>query len=356
MKKRGTAILIAIFLITAIGTLAFSFGRILLLETSSLSLYENGVGAYYAAESGIEEGLLRYRFYPESEVPFDNWTLGQKKVYRTNLTDKSMAQAGLPLSYTIDKEEQISDDSKQIYDLRMGYVGTMGDHSGFYFGEDINGDGRLDPNSDIDSSLYGINNPALLVNKDSSLNVTIPKMLDLSGNSLNLSVVFDGLTASDQNSVLEIKAAVKKMSMNRVVEYKKMLAYNSTSARTLIFGAADDYIPPTQTGTTVSGNRFVKVADLLGSLGFFYEINSEIELTFRPLYNNIKVGLANANCINGQSATCLGTKTTTLPGPVTKITSTGYYGGTTRTLEANIDRQSGTLYDLFDYVIYRARP
>jgi hypothetical protein len=37
----------------------------------------------------------------------------------------------------------------------------------------------------------------------------------------------------------------------------------------------------------------------------------------------------------------------------TKVESTGYYGGVSRKLEATIDRQSGTLYDLFDYVIYK---
>ena len=38
--------------------------------------------------------------------------------------------------------------------------------------------------------------------------------------------------------------------------------------------------------------------------------------------------------------------------PYSTIKSTGYYGGVTRTLEARIDRQAGTLYDLFDFVIY----
>ena len=91
MKKKGSAILIATLLVTAIGSLAFSFGKILLADITSASIYENGVGSYYSAESGIEEGMLRYRFSSSATVPETGWGLDNSDlVYRSDLTAKTL--------------------------------------------------------------------------------------------------------------------------------------------------------------------------------------------------------------------------------------------------------------------------
>ena len=56
-------------LITSIGVITFGIGRALFVQTQTGALYENGVMAYYAAESGIEEGFLMYRYNQNSEIP-----------------------------------------------------------------------------------------------------------------------------------------------------------------------------------------------------------------------------------------------------------------------------------------------
>jgi hypothetical protein len=42
-------------------------------------------------------------------------------------------------------------------------------------------------------------------------------------------------------------------------------------------------------------------------------------------------------------------------GPTTTINSVGYFAGNSRQITANIDRQSGTIMDIFNYVIYKGQ-
>ena len=80
--------------------------------------------------------------------------------------------------------------------------------------------------------------------------------------------------------------------------------------------------------------------------------SDKVTLYVKPLYYDAAIALTIDQCDKDLN-NCTN-KSNVVAGPYTNISTTGYYGGTTRKLEANIDRQSGTLYDLFDYVIYKA--
>jgi len=357
-KKKGSAILIAVLFVTAIGSLAFSFGKILLADITSANIYENGVGSYYAAESGVEEGMLRYRFSPNSSVPSDEWNLGSpNKVYRSDMTSKTTSTGE---NIGIDKiDTEIDESTDQLYDLRMGYIGSANDQP--FWGTDLDGGGL--GLSDLANDNYGTGLPSLKVAKDDVLKVAVPGDFDMrSPNTLKLFMVFenpldqDG-TVNESEAVVEVKAVLKRPTLPRLFEYKKLIAYSKDIVRSITFTDSSDgnYVQINDMQTLPNGKKGLTVNDLYGSLiSITPESGTEVEFYFRPLFNNIRIGLTSESCQSGLLGTCDGSSESVIPGPVSRIISSGYYAGTVKTLEVNIDRQTGTLYDLFDSVIYSA--
>lgn len=366
-KERGSALIVAILIVAAIGAIAFSFGKILLLESTNASLYENGTVAYYAAESGIEEGFLRYRYDREAEVPFKNWTLGEDKIYRSNLvTDFVYTGAS---NNGKSRTSLISGAGDEQYDLRMGFIGS---ESGPFFGQDLDRNGRLDE-IDLENPNYGTGDyGALTVTKDNSVKLSLGK-LDLFSSSVDLKALFTPYDATvpvvPARAIVEAKITVKYAVGGETKEYTNLIVPVS-SAPTVCSNLGQTTVADNaecqaglikavgQPAGFTNQNYYWSVNDLITrwrTISLFAPFNTasgdKATLTLKPLYNNMKIGLVSGAC----ASSCL-TKTSryVVPGPYTTISSTGYYGGVARTLEANIDRQSGTLYDLFDYVIYRA--
>ena len=366
MKKQGSAILIAILLVTAIGALAFSFGKILLYDIANAGIYENGVGSYYSAESGVEEGMLRYRDNQMTEVPSQSFSLSSKigangKVFRSDLTNKIIqtSDTNTPNDYSgMSKTTLVSSNVNQYYDLRMGYVGSSDNQP--FWGNDLDSPSGLDLN-DLGDSNYGSTTPSLNVGQDQVIKFTIPPSLNLSSNDLLLFAAFPGI-ADINKAILKVSAVVENPTLLTPTQYEEMIAYNPDGAALPgnLGGSSSDYARPTFT-TFVGGAASMPALSVSGLLtqllGSPPQLNSTIELSIRPLYNNARIGLTTTNCQTfnssiGYNSSCDGTDSTVLPGPITKIISSGYYMGSVKTLESDIDRQSGTTYDLFDYVIY----
>ena len=126
----------------------------------------------------------------------------------------------------------------------------------------------------------------------------------------------------------------------------------------------------------INSNRTILSNGIQSSVGLFtatpsiyYEVNTleqvfdrafanmpnhdydKVILMIRPLYFNARVGLIMDAC-KSDPASCTN-KSTVVAGPYTTVQSTGYFGSVVKKLSADIDRQSGTLYDLFDYVVYK---
>jgi Tfp pilus assembly protein PilX len=68
-RRKGSALLIAMIVITAISAAAFGLAKLLLSDIRITSSLEDSTAAYYAAEAGIEHGLLKFRIDRTTEVP-----------------------------------------------------------------------------------------------------------------------------------------------------------------------------------------------------------------------------------------------------------------------------------------------
>jgi|GEM_PF-812903 len=361
-KARGSAILIAIMLVTAIGTIAFAFGHVLLEESSVANLYENGVGAYYAAESGIEEGFLRYRYNRNEEVPFKDWKLADTKVFRSNmgLNSVSSTTSGGTVNAGINRlTTAITDDSKQYYDLRMGFIGYK-DKWPFFGYDSARNDNQL-TNDDI---LFNPSPTEFFYPKDQSLSITFPKEFSFRGNDLTLFAKFVGASSTDyprsDKSIIEAKVIVR-LADGTTNQYKKMITSNLPGTEALLSAGDDSSSIYSQTiqlegcGNSNDNRCIWSVGGLILAVDSNMVVpdGSVVTLSLTPLYYDAYLELIGDKCLNNGCSSQL--KSMIMPGPYTMISSAGYYGGATRTIEADIDRQSGSLYDLFDYVIYKAQ-
>ncbi len=373
MKQRGSAIVIAVFLVAAIGGLAFSFGRIFLIESRNASITENGISAYYAAESGIEEGFLRYRYDRNAEIPYGDgtatydWKVGENMVFRSYLnvpspiTTRGTGYGGIAKTTTISSTYI----NQQVYDLRMGFAGTI---SIPLYGHNINGDEAfntidlLDPN--YGSGKYGF----LKMMRDETYKIDLSKLnFADSGINNDIRIMTKYLSPASPDPDFQKKAIMyAKLTVDYtgtgtdIREYKTIITSATAASTCVVLGRGADLSCPNELiiANSISNGDIVWHKDNLISV-FESQFGTKpivapakVTLSMKPLFYDAYIGLSTMQCAT--SLTCLNqTKTNVIPGPVTNIISTGYYSGATRTISANIDRQSGTLYDLFDYVIYQ---
>lgn len=362
-KARGSALIIAMLMIASIGSIAFGIARIVFLESNITTLHENSVLSYYAAESGIEEGFLRYRYSMNATVPFNNWyqsNQANETYYRTNLPDM-LVNAGTGWNGIIPKPADYFDKAEQSYDLRMGYLGTAGTAT---YTDPVLGGGWVP--AKIKSAAFGTGESSFLkIGKDENYK------FDLSNynfsNSFSLGLKFfelgdDGIVNQSEycTAVAEVKFVTEDMSGNNA-EYKALTSPNPGACTSVVGGGSLRYPGITSIGAGTGSNGtdpiyYYRYNDLIGQMlsnaGAVIPANGryrKAELQIKPLFHPAMAIFGSKTCADG--AACPSSDSV-VTGPYTTIKSIGYYGGTTKTLTANIDRQSGTLYDLFDYVIY----
>lgn len=368
MKKRGSAIVITMLLISAISMISFGLAKALVLNTSTVTLYEDGSVAYYAAESGLEEGFLRYRYNQNATVPITNWLLGDSKVFKTTIgkfagsitpsTDSGSNSAGIsPVSSSTSVTK-----NEQSYELRMGHLGTDG--KPFYGSADSSGNLKK---AVSESFVSDASSGSVYVNKDESIKIDLTGLNFRSNtNNLNLNVQFYGMNGTDSaeacKALLEVKFTVIQNGTTK--EYTDILKPNTATGCEL-----NTNLSGINTYRTISGSNGASISPSAPPSSLYYEVTpleqvfdrafanmpdpntDKVSLMIRPLYFNARIGLIMSSCeINPSSCT---SQSNTISGPYTTISSTGYFGSVVKKLSANIDRQSGTLYDLFDYVIYK---
>ncbi len=318
-KARGSAIVIAMLLVTAVGAVAFTFGKVLNLQISNETLYENGVGAYYSAESGLEEGFLRYRYDQNAQVPAtltaQNWLSQSSQVIRSNLTTPTITPA------VVTKITPVTDISSQYYDLRMS--SAVGSSIGNVYASPLDPNYHIvrDGTKEIDLGNIFSNG----INLDINLS-----LIPTASTAVNISPTVSGSTCTLVEAKLELQPA-----SGSVVEKKTMLRNTACNYGNVITDLS------TTIGYTLS-NGVATINNLKSQMApaTFY---NQATLFLKPIGADIDYALA-------ESPPSI---LYPLSGAVSVITATGYYGGVNRTLEADIDRQSGSLYDLYDYVIFK---
>lgn len=321
MKRKGSAIIIAFFLMAAISGVTFSIARLFYLDTSASDIYENSTIAYYTAESGVEESLLRYRFDRQSEVGTADL------VSRNNLNDLSVS--------LVNPNEEIllpMDSLTSVFDLRMSYKAS------FY------GDERAQPSltaldlNDLASSEYG---DEYFVPRDESVKIDITDAVDNSGDDIRFMTImqkyYDTAGFNRDNSFIEAKI-VGTTTGSSEVEEKKVLVTDTFSRPNFSTLSVVRMDPNPGHGVDFY-YKYNLVNSIIGSVAL-NTTDYRVLLYLKPIGCDIIIGIDPG--VNNQIAA-----------PFTTIKSTGYYGGVSRTLEAKIDRQSGTVYDLFDFVTYQ---
>lgn len=325
-KERGSAIVIAMLLVSAVGAVGFTFGKVLDIQIDNSLVHESSIGAFYAAESGLEEGFLRYRVGHGSSAtvyadktggqvpPFSDsakqWLSAPTNVMRTNLTDiklASNATTGIDKSSTFG----LSELNAQYYDLRMGSAsGTSASYS-IARDETL----KIDLGDMFSNFVYS----------DLKLSFTTSE-----------SLASPALFKNGNCTLIEAKFQLQAYAGGPVIEKKKLLRNPVCSDSSIIsdYSATLDYAMPIDTAildrlkTKMIGSATYSRAAL-----FLKPIGSDIDLTITETGLN-----KDQHPLNGSS---------------NKIVSTGYFGGVARTLEANISSQIGSLYDLYDYVIFK---
>lgn len=335
MCRKGSAIIIAFFLMAAASGAAFAIARLFNLDSSSTAIHNDSVVAYYAAESGIEESFLRYRFDRQSQVPGDATT---EKVNRSNLNNMNVSENILPNSAITDAYKTSS-----VYDLNMSY-------KKHFYGDDINNDGVLT----VDDMLlpgYGIDNNQYIIPRDESVKIDITDAIAGGTiNDLKLMVILSNYGGSPDftsrdDAFIEAKIIAPNSETNPETDYefKKILVTRDRSSE-----FADQSQIIMINGNLATADDYYyrdDIVDLIVGHSLSYvDNNNRAYLYLKPIGCDAKIGIS------------LKFNNFYIAAPFSTIKSKGYYNGVTHTLEAKIDRQSGTIYDLFDFVNYEFGP
>lgn len=454
MKQRGSALIISMMLIATVGAVAFGIAKLLFADTAISATYENGAVAYYAAESGIEEGFLRYKYNMNAEVPIGQpevsayWIYNDDKVSRTNLSDGTV-QGGLAIGDAdgngevnsddlsilglalgsvpsdsnwdaradfdgdgevtsadlsiiglnlgkltsnkgISITEKIKDATKQYYDLRMGYLGVDPKlaGSGPFFYHDVDKDGHTSSNDIFDPSYATGDFSFLHIPKDEARTFDLSN-IDFFANNLAVGFKFNGVGTGGYAPEKKCQAMAEVTFLVNggtatAKEYKALTSYNPALCASTIgidsgkMDAADSLFATggyKHANSSTSGQGDTDYYYSLGNIlsttlnkaGATIATTDKVTMSIKPLYYSADIAFTTGVCNGWKIAGSLCTPSTPstlstlslnahsniVTGPYTYMTSVGYFGGTTRTLTANIDRQSGTLYDLYRYVLFK---
>lgn len=285
--RKGSAILIVMLLITVLTSVALTVGYLAMAEVSMETSSEDGAMAYYAAEAGIEDGLLRYRY--DNNVEVGSFDTTAPLVERVNVTD------GQRLHNTDSAADKFDDTNptnppseamKQFYDLRIYY---KTDDSGEYNDNiDFQKDRKIEKDQTLTLSSFG--------------NQTVDVSLKYASNETGCETTKDCFVQ------------FKGTNLNTGIAVVNFDDYTS--------GVVDP-IMNTKT-VTVSPNTELKIKPW--NMSIAYKIKAETLPTGSSNYIAVDSG-------------------------ITTIESTGYYGSAKRRLQARVDRKSGRLLEIFDFVL-----
>ena len=155
-RRKGSALVITVLIVTVIATLSFTVTGLTLSEFRKVAILQDGIAAYYAAEAGIEHGLMQQRLWKDSEVSKEYYTAlhGAQTIGSVGPTDT-------PQAYLLGGSDRFIpgnafSESVPWYGLKIGYKNE-------YLGS-------------VDSAKKPvITNSSLRVYRDSALQLSVPK-------------------------------------------------------------------------------------------------------------------------------------------------------------------------------------
>jgi len=119
IKQSGAALLLALLITSLFSLASFAVGSILVSEISLTGSFRNKEEAFWAAEAGIEKGLLFYRLH-EQEPEYPNGTSSENnKCERTVLRDSESDESTIIPNCTNDPDGQLTAFDLRVYDKKI---------------------------------------------------------------------------------------------------------------------------------------------------------------------------------------------------------------------------------------------
>jgi len=117
-SNTGNALLITMLVVVVISAIGLSVSRLTLSQVRQTSQLEDSVTAYYAAESGIEQGLLMWRYNRDVEVPANIEGGMSEQDQNAMRVDLDLMTVTYPTNILTEIPQ---DRKKSYYDLRVWY-------------------------------------------------------------------------------------------------------------------------------------------------------------------------------------------------------------------------------------------
>lgn len=281
--KSGSALIITLLVITVVSAIVFSVGRLAIGDLKMSTQLENSEQAYYAAEGGIETGLLLFRYDTTRTLETTKGaTAKDGNPLRVNLSTNKIIP---PASYT----PAAPPSSDIAFDLKEWYRNEAG--------VEIKVESTIDAN--------GKTIPALA--KDETVEYNI---FNTNGD-LRIAWEYKDLTPSITDQ-LQMRLEYMAFNEDKEVVARYLFMYNDRNKNNIL--------------------RTLLDVPLNGS--------------------NAKILRLKSWGANIDHYTISGDLDDKLDNQLSTIESTGYYGGAKRKLEITLDRTTGTLLGLHDFVLF----
>ncbi|MBI2448608.1 hypothetical protein HYV44_03595 [Candidatus Microgenomates bacterium] len=304
-KERGialiTTLIISGIMLTSIGL----FTREMLDEVKNSTRIDNSLIAYYAAEAGLEEALLSWRYNKDSEISFENDTNANVDVTdKTNNSprcvnlDKDNLQMGR-LSANICTAAGAKDPKSRYYGLKMWYKTPQ------------------------------IQN--LQVNRDDVVEIGIPSLTGDLKIEWTPNPATEILAGSERSGYrMEITVYDEEGSIIPIEKGGKF--FTSTFNKSVRI----------QSSRTGVGKKIIRIKPWYTKS--LPEPGTNI-YTEGSAPKDSSIPFVNLNITRGSSSDLMTT-------PKTIIESTGYFGNVVRKIIVEMDRSTGQIVGMLDYAIY----
>lgn len=114
-ERQGSALIITILIVSVISTISFMVSALAISEFRKAGSLQDSIAAYYAAESGIEQGLLQYRLWHDAEISQEVYNAATAGAVRVTPT----ISTGTPFSV------KLSPASSSTYAVKMWFKGMV---------------------------------------------------------------------------------------------------------------------------------------------------------------------------------------------------------------------------------------
>lgn len=353
-KRRGSALIFTLMIIALVASLSFYISRGAVREQRIATASQQSLGAYYAAEAGIEDGLARLAADKNIEVPtcgFGEWhgktTGAVANSTPCDVSDLVSDATPLEPNYntnlsieTIDKpkEDPLYAFPSRVRIARFGANGarTSNSTSNSVLNKTVQaiGSSEVKPTNNATDYFYDLK----ITSKANHFgdvdavtgNPTSPGQALKDGNVREFNVE-SGVGNPEAPELLKVywscDGALSCPPDSRLV-ITLIYSQGGGASETTV----DKLLPP-----TTAYDPSYEVTAINRAL------TDLIRIRIKPLGSDIHLSTVMLNSAG------VAVKTRS---DIARLQSIGYFGGVTRRLEATIDRNSGSILGLFDYAVY----